>query len=133
MKKRIGFYHDTKGFSSALDIFLFLILISISAILLPSITGNTQIKSALESKSQESSGDILLTLLNGRIDEFEYIVAGQQLDALAGRFNNSSVFTTGKKIIAGKELKHKTFSDISAENVAAQWVIYYNGTRTQLK
>jgi hypothetical protein len=132
-QKRIGLYGDTKGFSTALDIFLFLILISISAmILLPSITGNTQIKSALESKNQENSGDILLTLLNGRIDEYEYIVAGQQLDALAGRFNNSSVFATGKKVIAGKELKHKTFSDIAAENAAAQWVIYYNGTRTQL-
>ncbi|MCX9082683.1 MAG: hypothetical protein OIN83_10845 [Candidatus Methanoperedens sp.] len=132
-QKRIGFYHDTKGFSTALDIFLFLILISISAmILLPSITGNTQIKSALESKNQENSGDVLLTLLNGRVDEYEYIVAGNQLDALAGRFNNSSVFITGKKVIAGKELKHKTFSDIAAENAAAQWVIYYNGTRTQL-
>lgn len=132
-QKRIGFYNDNKGFSTALDIFLFLILISISAmILLPSITGNTQIKSALESKNQENSGDILLTLLNGRIDEYEYIVAGQQLDALAGRFNNSSVYITGKKIIAGKELKHKTFSDIAAENTAVQWVIYYNGTRTQL-
>ena len=132
-QERMCFYHDTKGFSTALDIFLFLILISISAmILLPSITGNTQIKSALESKNQENSGDILLTLLNGRIDEYEYIVAGQQLDALAGRFNNSSVYTTGKKVIAGKELKHKTFSDIAAENTAAQWVIYYNGTRTQL-
>ncbi len=101
-------------------------------ILLPSITGNTQIKSALESKSQENSGDTLLTLLNGRVYEFEYIVAGDQLDAVAGPLNNSSVFATGKKIIAGKELKHKTFSDIAAENAAVQWVIYYNGTRTQL-
>jgi hypothetical protein len=132
-QKKSDFYRDTKGFSTTFDIFLFLILISISAmILLPSITGNTQIKSTLESKNQENSGDILLILLNGRIDEFEYTVAGQQLDALAGRFNNSSVYSTGKKIIAGKELKHKTFSDIAAENTAAQWVIYYNGTRTQL-
>ncbi len=132
-QERMDFYNDTKGFSTALDIFLFLILISISAmILLPSITGNTQIMSALESKDQENSGDILLTLLNGRIDEYEYIVAGQQLDEMAGRFNNSSVFITGKKVIAGKELKHKTFSDIAAENTAAQWVICYNGTKTQL-
>jgi len=132
-KKRIGFYDDTRGFSTAFDIFLFLILISICAvILLPSITGNIQVKSVLESKSQKNSDDTLLTLLNGRVYEFEYIVAGDQLDALAGRFNNSPVYTAGKKIIAGKELKHKTFSDIAAENAAAQWVIYYNGTRTQL-
>lgn len=132
-QKRMGFYDDTNGFSTAFDIFLFLIMISISAlILLPSITGNTQIKSALESKSQKNSGDTLLTLLNARVYEFEYIVAGDQLDALAGPINNSSVYAAGKKIIAGKELKHKTFSDIAAENAAVQWVIYYHGTRTQL-
>ena len=133
MKRKNGFYKDTGGFSTTFDIFLFLILISISAmILLPSITGNTQIKAALESKSQENSGDTLRTLLNGRVYEFEYIVAGDQLDAVAGPLKNSSVFAAGKKIIAGKELKHKTFSDIAAENAAVEWVIYYNGTRTQL-
>lgn len=130
--KRI-FITDTCGFSTAFDIFLFLVLVSISAvILLPSITGNTQIKSALESKSQKHSGETLLTLLNGRVDEFEYIVAGDQMDSLAGPLNNTSVYTAGKKIIAGKELKHKTFSDIAVENAAVQWVIYYNGTRIQL-
>jgi len=132
MKKRF-FFTDTCGFSTTFDVILFLILISISAvILLPSITGNTQINSALGSKNQENSGDTLLTLLNGRVDDFEYTVAGDQMDALAGTFSNSSVYTAGKKIIAGKELKHKTFSDIAAENAAGQWIIYYNGTRTQL-
>lgn len=134
MKKNItDFHNDTGGFSTVLDIFLFLILISISGmILLPSITGNTQVKSALESNNQKNSADTLLTLLNGRVDEFEYVVAGEQLDLLAGNLSNSSVYQAGKKIIAGKELKHKTFSDIAAENAAVQWVIYYNGTRTQL-
>jgi hypothetical protein len=132
-KPEKSFLTDTYGFSTTFDVILFLILISISAvILLPSITGNTQINSALGSKNQENSGDTLLTLLNGRVDEFEYTVAGDQMDALAGPFNNSSVYYAAKKIIAGKELKHKTFSDIAAENAAGQWVIYYNGTRTQL-
>ena len=132
-KPEISFLNDTCGFSTTFDVILFLILISICAvILLPSITGNTQINSALSSKNQENSGDTLLTLLNGRVDDFEYTVAGDQMDALAGTFNNSSVYTAGKKIIAGKEMKHKTFSDIAAENTAGQWVIYQNGTRTQL-
>jgi len=132
-KPGISFLTDTSGFSTTFDVILFLILISICAvILLPSITGNTQINSALSSKNQENSGDTLLTLLNARVDDFEYTVAGDQMDALAGTFNNSSVYTAGKKIIAGKELKHKTFSDIAAENAAGQWVIYHNGTRTQL-
>jgi hypothetical protein len=132
-KTRISFLTDTCGFSTTFDVLLFLILISICAvILLPTFTGNTQINSALSSKNQENSGDTLLTLLNGRVDDFEYTVAGDQMDSLAGTFNKSSVYTYGKKIIAGKELKHKTFSDIAAENVAGQWAIYYNGTKIQL-
>jgi hypothetical protein len=132
-KPERSFLTDTCGFSTTFDVILFLILISICAvILLPSITANTQINSALGSKNQENSGDTLFVLLNGRLDEFEYTIAGDQMDALAGTFNKSSVYTAGKKIIAGKELKHKTFSDIAAENAAGQWVIYYNGTRTQL-
>jgi hypothetical protein len=132
-KTRISFLTNTCGFSTTFDVLLFLILISICAvILLPTFTGNTQINSALSSKNQENSGDTLLTLLNGRVDDFEYTVAGDQMDSLAGTFNKSSVYTYGKKIIAGKELKHKTFSDIAAENVAGQWAIYYNGTKIQL-
>jgi hypothetical protein len=132
-KPERSFLIDTSGFSTTFDVILFLILISICAvILLPSITGNTQINSALSSKNQENSGDMLLTLLNGRVDDFEYTVAGDQMDALAGTFNNSSVYSAGKKIIAGKEMKHKTFSDIAAENAAGQWVIYHNGTTTKL-
>ncbi len=76
----------------------------------------------------------LFTLLNGRVDEFGYVVAGDQMDAIAIPLNisNSSVYQTGKKIIAGKEVRHKTFSDIAAENAATQWVIYHNGTTIKL-
>jgi competence protein ComGC len=124
---------DEAGFSTTLDIFLFLVMISISAvILLPSITGNTQIKSVVETKNQKMSGEVLLTLLNGRVDEFEYTVAGDQMDAIAGEFNNSSIYITTKKLFAGHEIKHKTFADLAAEDAASQWVIYSGGKRLQL-
>src|SRR3989337_2462405 len=106
------FYKDTRGFSTTFDILLFLVMVSIAAvILLPSITGNTQIKTAIQSKNQKESSGMLLTLLNGRVDEFEYSVAGDQMDALAGQFNDSQIYLSVKKSIAGKELKHRTFAD----------------------
>ncbi len=131
--KRRYFYSDVRGFSTVFDVFLFLLMVSICAvILLPALMGNIQVRSALESKSQKQSSEILLTLLNGRVDEFEYTVAGEQMDAIAGDFNNSPIYKAGKKLIAGKELKHRTFADLAAENVASQWVIYNSGTRIQL-
>lgn len=133
MKRQVNFYSDTRGFSTTFDVLIFLVLISIAAvILLPTITGNIQVKSVIDSKSQSQSSRVLTTILNGRMDEFEYTPAGEQLDAIAGPVNDSPVYVAGKKLILGRELKHKAFADIAAEDAAAQWVIYHNGERIQL-
>ena len=124
---------DTCGFSTTFDVLLFLMMVSVCAvILLPTITGSTQIRSALESRSQKQSSEVLLTLLNGRVDDFEYSVAGNQMDAIAGPFRDTSIYTSAKKMIAEKELKHRTFSDIAAENAASVWFVYHNGKKIQL-
>lgn len=129
----VSFYSDTHGFSTTIDVLIFLVLISIaSVILLPTITGNIQVRSVMDSKSQSESSRMLATILNGRMDEFEYSVAGEELDAIAGHVNDSSLYLAGKKLILGRELKHRTFADIAAEDAAAQWVIYQNGERIQL-
>ncbi|TRZ91467.1 MAG: hypothetical protein D4R88_01875 [Methanosarcinales archaeon] len=136
MKRQVslmGFCSDTRGFSTTIDVLIFLVLISIaSVILLPTITGNIQVRSVMDSKSQSESSRMLATILNGRMDEFEYAVAGDELDAIAGTVNDSSLYLAGKKLILGRELKHRTFADIAAEDAAAQWVIYQNGERIQL-
>ncbi|MDD5617130.1 MAG: hypothetical protein PHH85_13125 [Candidatus Methanoperedens sp.] len=129
----MSFCSDTRGFSTTIDVLIFLVLISIaSVILLPTITGNIQVRSVMDSKSQSESSRMLATILNGRMDEFEYAVAGEELDAIAGTANDSSLYLAGKKLILGRELKHRTFADIAAEDAAAQWVIYHNGERIQL-
>jgi competence protein ComGC len=131
--RHIKIFNDTRGFSTTLDILLFLVMISIAAvILLPTIIGNTQIKNEIEANNQKLSSEILLTLLNGRVDEFEYEVAGDQMDALAGPLNDSSVYLTAKKMITGKQSNHRTFSDLAAENAASQWVIYHDGKKMQM-
>ena len=133
MKRPVNFYSDSRGFSTTIDVLIFLVLISIaSVILLPTITGNIQVRSVMDSKSQSESSRMLATILNGRMDDFEYAVAGEELDAIAGSVNDSSLYLAGKKLILGRELKHRTFADIAAEDAAAQWVIYQNGERIQL-
>jgi competence protein ComGC len=133
MKSPVNFYSDTRGFSTTIDVLIFLVLISIaSVILLPTITGNIQVRTVIDSKNQAQSSRMLTTILNGRLDEFEYTTAGEQLDAIAGPINVSSMYMAGKKMILGRELKHRTFADIAAEDAAAQWVIYQNGKSIQL-
>ncbi len=133
MKQQMNFYLNEHGFSTTFDVLLFLVLISIAAvILLPTIIGNIQVKSVIESTSQSQSSRMLATILNGRVDEFGYTPAGEQLDAIAGPLNDSPVYAAGKRLILGRELRHKVFSDLVAEDAAAQWVIYHKGQRIQL-
>lgn len=132
------FYQDSKGFSTLMDLLLFLALVSASGvILLPTITGNTQIKTALETNSQRHSSEILLTLLNGRVDDFEYAIAGTQMDSavnktLGEKAVNSSIYQSTKKLLAGHEMKHKTFADLASENAASQFTVYHNNSKITL-
>lgn len=128
-----NFYKNVHGFSTIFDALLLLVMISIAGVILfPAITGNIQIRSLVDSKSQTESTRTLATIMNGRMDEFEYAVAGEQLDAIAGPVNESPVYLTGKKLVFGRELNHKTFADAAAEAAAAQWVIYFEGEKIQL-
>jgi len=72
------------AYSTLLDSLLFLVMVSIaSVVLMPALMGSAQIKSASEVQSQSHSSMILLTVLNGRVDELDYRVGGEQMDALA--------------------------------------------------
>lgn len=130
--------HGTSAYSTTLDVLVMLVLISLAGvILLPALTGNTQLKTVLESRNQRQSSDVMLTILNGRVDDFGYAVGGSQMDAavgmaLGGESVNSSMYQSAKKFIAGNEFKHKTFSDIAAESAASQFVIYHGDYRVQL-
>lgn len=133
MNRSRDFCRNTSGFSTIFDALLLLVMISIAGvILLPTITGNIQVRSVIDSKNQAESAQTLATILNGRMDMFEYAVAGDQLDAIAGPFNESSVYVNGKKLIFARELNHKTFADAAAEAAASQWVLYVYGKKIRL-
>ncbi len=121
---------DTRGFSSSIDVLLFLVLVSVSAVLLaPAMVGNTQLTALHDTSAAEHNSQVLLSLQNGRVDDFTYAVAGAQMDYLMNETLgpdavDSGIYLTGKKLVAGREINHKTFADLASESVASQFTIY---------
>ncbi|HUW67873.1 MAG TPA: hypothetical protein VMW20_07465 [Candidatus Nanoarchaeia archaeon] len=131
-------FRDMDAFSSVFDTLLFLILISVCAVILaPAIVGNSQITALHDENVAEHNSQVLLSLQNGRVDDFNYNVAGTQMDylvneTLGASAVDSGIYQTSKKLVAGRELKHKTFADLATESVASQFIIQHDGSTVRL-
>jgi len=129
---------DTRGFSSSIDVLLFLVLVSVSAVLLaPAMVGNIQLMALHDTSATEHNSQVLLSLQNGRVDDFSYAVGGAQMDYLVNETLgqdavDSGIYQAGKELVAGREIKHKTFADLASESVASQFTIYHNGSSVRL-
>lgn len=129
---------DTRGFSSSIDVLIFLVLVSVSAVLLaPAMVGNTQLTALHDTSAAEHNSQVLLSLQNGRVDDFTYAVAGAQMDYLMNETLgpdavDSGIYLSGKKLVAGREINHKTFADLASESVASQFTIYHNDSSVRL-
>ena len=122
---------DTRGFSSSFDVLLFLMLVSVSAVLLlPAMVSNIQLIALHDTSVTEHNSQVLGSLQDGRVDNFSYAVAGTQMDFLVTETfgpgaNDSGFYQTGKKLVAGREIEHKIFADLASESVASQFNIYH--------
>ena len=129
---------DNRGFSSSIDVLLFLVLVSVSAVLLaPTMVGNIQLIALHDTNAAEHNSQVLQSLQNGRVDDFSYAVAGTQMDFLLNETLgpgavDSGVYQTGKKIVAGREIEHKIFADLASESVASQFNIYHGDRSVRL-
>jgi len=134
----VKIFRDMDAFSSVFDTLLFLILISVCAVILaPAIVGNSQITALHDENVAEHNSQVLLSLQNGRVDDFNYNVAGTQMDylvneTLGASAVDSGIYQTSKKLVAGRELKHKTFADLATESVASQFIIQHDGSTVRL-
>jgi hypothetical protein len=130
--------NDTRGFSSSIDVLLLLVLVSVSAVLLaPAIVGNIQLTALHDTGAIEHNSQVLLSLQNGRVDDFSYAVAGAQMDYLVNKTLgpyavDSGIYLTGKKLAAGREINHKTFADLASESVASQFTICHDSRSLRL-
>ncbi|SFM16803.1 DUF7284 family protein [Methanolobus profundi] len=115
---RSGIIKDEAAFSTSIDAILFLILVSVSAvILMPSIAANGQYHSASHTSAQDMDTYLLNTIMSSTVDDFEYTLKPAELAGINVNISEDSLLEDAEKTIFSKEQRHRTFSDLVAEGL----------------
>lgn len=126
-------FRDENAFLSSIDAIMFLILVSISAvILLPSIAADEQYRSAAYTSAQDMDMCLMNTIMSGTIDEFEYTLKPTDLAGIDVNLSENSILEDAEETIFTKEQRHRTFSDLVAEGLVLSLYQTENGTRKPL-
>lgn len=124
---------DEKAFSTTLDSIFFLILISISAvILMPTLMEEEQYRSAGYVSAQEMDTHLLGSIMSTRADEFKYTFKPTEIAGLNVTLPEGSMLENAEKTLYGREQKHRTFADIVAEDLILGITLENNGSTVYL-
>lgn len=124
---------DEKAFSSSMDAILFLILVSVSAVILfPGIAADEQYHSAAYLSTQDMDTHIINTIMSGTTDNFEYRLKPTEIAGIDVNILEDSILGNAEKTLFAKEQRHRTLSDLVAEGLVLDLMIEKNGTEKSL-
>jgi hypothetical protein len=108
---------ECSGYSTVFDALFLLVLISFAGILLmPSLQAEKQYYAAGYVTSSELDIYLLESLLSCKLEDFEYEIS--PLSALNISIPKDSVVESSSNALFGKEQKHRTLADLTAEYLA---------------
>lgn len=132
-KKDRMFIHNEDAFSSNIDSIIFLMLISISAIILmPAVMAEYQYRSAGYVSLQDTDTLLLSSILNSRSDEVGYTYRPGESVGLNLSLPPGSMLRDAEKTLYEREQKHRTFADLVAEDLVLGMAVSENGSKTYL-
>lgn len=124
---------DERAFSSSLDAIFFLILISVSAvILMPSLMADEQYRSASYTSAQDMDTYLLNTIMSSTVDDFGYTLKPTELAGIDVNLSEDSILEDAEKTIFEREQRHRTFSDLVAEGLVLSLYQKENSTQKVL-
>jgi len=124
---------DDRGFSTSIDAILFLILISVSAVILfPSIAADEQYRSSSYLSAQDMDTRLMNTIMSSTLEEFEYTVKPAEIAGIDVNLSEDSILGNAEDTLFAKEQQHRTFSDLVAEGLVLGLVMEKNGTEKPL-
>lgn len=127
------FSSNEDAFSSNMDSLLFLVIISISAIILmPAVMAEYQYRSAGYVSLQDTDTLLLSSMLNSRSDEVEYTYKPGELAGLNLSLPPGTMLRDAEETLYGRQQKHRTFADLVAEDLVLGMAIGGNGSREYL-
>lgn len=120
------FHNNNQGISQMYDAVFFIVLVSLSGvILLPSLQNELAINSSIDEHREITVDDTLLLLTTSKLDNFNYVYAESQIDYISSLIgldlkNKQSLFYSIVNTLLGREQLHKTYSDLCVENLISQ-------------
>lgn len=128
--KHFPFLKNGDAVSLMYDAVLFLIMVSFSGlVLLPVLQCNIATDTSVDHHREVLVDETLLMLMTARDDDFGYLFAGSQVDALASDIginisNEESFFYAITHTLLGNEQQHKTYADLCVENLVSQMKVF---------
>jgi hypothetical protein len=122
---------ESSGYSTVFDALFLLVLISLSGVLLmPSLQADEQYLAAGYVTSSELDTHLLESLLSCKLENFEYEIS--PLSALNVSVPENSIVESPAHTLFGKEQKHRTFADLTAEYLAISLMLPGNDSAVSL-
>jgi len=122
---------NRKGISAMHDAILFIVMVSLSGvILLPAFINNPITESEIERERSETADEALIVLLSVTPKEFNYTLAKETIDSVMNKAGINSQGDLGKAIfnwLLGIKQYHKSYGELIAENLASQFLLSLGG------
>jgi len=121
----------SSAYSTVFDALFLLVLISLSGVLLmPSLQADEQYIAAGYVTSSEMDTYLLESLLSCKLEDFEYEIS--PLSVLNVSVPENSVVESPAHTLFGKEQKHRTFADLTADYLAISLALSENDSAVSL-
>ena len=123
---RPRFLKNNYGLSIMYDAVLFIVMVSLSgAVLIPALTSDVAVTTSIQKHREETADEALLMLMTSRVDSFDYIFAGSQIDNIASTAgvdvnDEDGLYNSITSQLLGREMTHKTYADLCVENIVTQ-------------
>lgn len=120
---------NKKGLSAMQDAILFVLMVSISGmILLPAFTHDVIKKSYIEREKDELASEALIVLLATTKDEFSYEILGNKIKEAFGAVSPNPIESDSfgdkiLKVLLERKEYHKSYGELIAECLACQFLI----------
>lgn len=120
-------FGDSSAYSTVFDALFLLVMISLSGVLLmPSLQAGGQYEAAYSTASSDMDSHLLETLLSCKLEDFDYEIS--PFSVLGLELPENSVVESPVQTLFGKEQKHRTFADLTAEYLALSLMLSDSGS-----
>lgn len=121
--------YDSRAFSSTIDVMFFLLMVSLSSVvLMPAMLSSGHNEAVQDVAAYRFDEQLLQSLLDSRVEGFEYTVVPSSMSGIAVVHPENTMYICQSSDIFSKEHASRTFADLIAEGMLFSLHTEENGT-----